>query len=310
LRSDIEIEGISDFIGKRIVVGAEGSGTRTVVLVLLGAHGINSQNTDFVDVATDELDGAFASNEIDGAFLIGAPESEHIAGLIRQQNVKLHGLERADAYVRRYPVLSKVSLPQGVLDLQLNRPAKDVTTVALTAMLAANKDLHPALVDLLLVAASEIHGGHSLLADAGQFPTPRYTDLPLSEEAERHFKYGPPFLLRYLPFWAATLVDRLWVMLLPLLGLAIPLIKILPPAYRWQIRRRLLRLYVELDRVDPLNNALSDDEDVAVRLERLERLDNDSVIQSVPRGYTDDVYKLRRDIDLVRRRLNATPLRR
>jgi len=142
-----------------------------------------------------------------------------------------------------------------------------------------------------------------LLGDAGQFPTPLYLDLPLSEDAERHFKYGPPFLLRYLPFWAATLVDRLWIMLLPLIGLAIPLMKLVPPAYRWQIRRRLLRLYAELERINPLRNPIQDDEDLAARLERLERLDNDSVIESVPKGYTDDVYKLRRDIDLVRRRL-------
>ena len=99
------------------------------------------------------------------------------------------------------------------------------------------------------------------------------------------------------------MVDRLWVMLLPLIGLAIPLLKLVLPAYRWQIRRRLLRLYAELERINPQRNAVKDDEDLAASLERLERLDNDSVIESVPKAYTDDVYKLRRDIDLVRRRL-------
>ena len=303
IRSDIEIEEMGDFVGKRIAVGAEGSGTRAVVVNLLDAHGINSRASEFIDITADKLANAFSSGQVDAAFLIGAPESEHIAGLIGLPQVKLHGLRRADAYVRRYPYLSKVNLPQGVLDLQANRPETDVTLVALTAMLAASDDLHPALIDLLLVAATDIHGKHSLLADAGQFPTPLYIDLPLSEDAERHFKYGPPFLLRYLPFWAATLVDRLWIMLLPLIGLAIPLMKLVPPAYRWQIRRRLLRLYAELERINPLRNPIQDDEDLTARLEKLDRLDNDSVIESVPKGYTDDVYKLRRDIDLVRRRL-------
>jgi TRAP transporter TAXI family solute receptor len=305
LRADIELEEVADFVGKRIAVGAEGSGTRAVVLNLLAAHGIDARTSEFVDVSPDELVHVFSTNEIDAAFIIGAPESDHIAGLIRVRHVKLHSLERADAYIRRYPYLSKISLPRGVLDLQSDRPETDIGTVALTAMLVARNDLHPALIDLLLVAATEIHGKHSLLADAGQFPTPLYIDLPLSKEAERYFKYGPPFLLRYLPFWAATLVDRLWIMLLPLIGLAIPLIRLVPPAYRWQIRRRLLRLYAELGRIDPLVNAVQDDEDLAARLQRLERLDNGSVIESVPKGYTDDVYKLRRDIDLVRRRLNA-----
>ena len=308
LRSDFEIKEMGDFVGKRIAVGAEGSGTRGVVLKLLNAHGVNSQNSDLIDISTDELIEAFSTSDIDAAFLIGAPESEHIANLINLRQAKLHSLERADAYIRRYPYLLKVNLPQGVLDLRADRPETDISTVALTAMLAAKDDLHPALIDLLLVAATDIHGKHSFLADAGQFPTPLYTDLPLSEDAARHFKYGPPFLLRYLPFWAATLVDRLWIMLLPLVGLAIPLMKAVPPAYRWQIRRRLLRLYAELERINPQRNAIRDDEDVAERLERLDRLDNDTEMESVPHGYTDDVYKLRRDIDLVRRRLGDVSL--
>jgi hypothetical protein len=44
---------------------------------------------------------------------------------------------------------------------------------------------------------------------------------------------------------------------------------------------------------------------LAARLKSLDRLDSGSVIKLVPKSYTDDVYKLRRDIDLVRRRLNV-----
>ena len=308
VRTDVETEGLGDFVDKRIAVGAEGSGTRVVAMNLLEAHGVNSENAELIGLSSDQLVQAFRNNDIDAAMVIGAPESEHIADLIGLQGVKLHDLKRADALVRRYPYLLKASLPQGVLSLQANLPEADMSTVAVTAMLAANRDLHPALIDLLLVAAADIHGEHSLLADAGQFPTPLYADLPLSKEAERHFKYGPPFLLRYLPFWAATLVDRLWIMLLPLIGLAIPLVKLVPPAYRWHIRRRLLRLYAELDLIDPLANAIQDDEDLAARLQRLEQIDNASVGESVPKSYKDNVYKLRRDIDLVRRRLVATSI--
>ena len=127
--------------------------------------------------------------------------------------------------------------------------------------------------------------------------------MPLSSEAKRFYKYGPPFLMRYLPFWAATLVDRLWVVLLPFIGLAIPLVKLLPPVYRWRIRRRLLRRYALLDAIDPFGNPVADSEDRERRLEQLRRLDDESTRVIVPRAYMDDVYKLRRDIDLVRRRL-------
>jgi TRAP transporter TAXI family solute receptor len=297
---------IDDLRGKRIALGTEGSGTRAVATKLLAAHGIDSSSAEFVGTALDELDSAFTLGRIDAAFMIASPESEYVSALIGRQDVSLQSLERTDAYVRRLSYLSKVELPQGVIDLRTNTPDTDVQTVALTAMLATTDDLHPALIDLFLIAATDINGQHSLLSDAGQFPTPRFIDLPLSEDAERYFQRGPPFLMRYLPFWAATLIDRLWVMLFPVIGLAIPLMKLIPPAYRWQIRRRLLRLYSELEQVDPYGNAVRDAEDLAERLQQLEKLDNDSIIASVPREYTDDVYKLRRDIDLVRRRLTET----
>jgi hypothetical protein len=172
-------------------------------------------------------------------------------------------------------------------------------------MLLARRDLHPALVDLFLVAAADIHGGHGLLADAGTFPSPRSVDVPLSDEAERHFRRGPPFLMRYLPFWAATLVDRIWVLALPLLGLAIPLFKLVPPAYQWQVRRRFVRLYVELESLDPSIVAPESDRELDDRLRRIERLEREAASARVPREYKDGLYKLRRDIDLVRRRLVA-----
>jgi TRAP transporter TAXI family solute receptor len=305
VNNNFELDTIADFAGKRIAVGAEGSGTRAVVTNLFGAYGINADTAEFSGLAGDELSAAFAANEIDAAFLIGAPESGAVKALLEQPGVTLRTFERADAYVRRYPFLSKIHLPEGVLNLEQDIPETDIDMVALTAQLAATKELHPALVDLLLIAANNIHGKHSLLADAGEFPTPQYTDLPLSAEAARHFKLGPPFLMQYLPFWAATLVDRLWVLLLPLIGLAIPLVKVLPPAYRWRIRRRILRLYAALEQIDPLVNPIRDADDLSARKQKLEELDSGSVIENVPKGYTDDVYKLRRDIDLVRRRLKG-----
>ena len=287
-------------------VGAEGSGTRAVVLSLLEANGITEQNADFPDIPMSGIAEALAKSEVDAAFIIAGPTSDLVQEIVGIPSVSLLSLNRTGAYVRRFPHLSRMVIPEGVLDLRSNFPPQDAETVALTAMLAAKEDLHPALVDLLLIAAEKVHGKHGLLADAGTFPTPRYVDLPLDEEAERHFKYGPPFLMRYLPFWAATLVDRLWVMLLPLIGIAIPLIKLVPPAYQWRIRRRLLRVYAQLESIDPARLPIEDETDRDARIAKLSRLENDPKLAKVPREYTDDVYKLRRDIDLVARRLKRT----
>lgn len=305
VRRDFEIDRLSDLGGARLSVGAKGSGTRVVAGNLLAAHGITDTSATFVDTELSELGRTLAAGDIDAAFVIADPKANIIGDLLRAPEVRVQSLKQADAYVRRYPYLTLVNLPEGVLDLQANLPEQEIKTVAMTAMLVATEDFHPALVDLLLVAAADIHGAHSVLADSGVFPTGRFVDLPLSDNAARHFKNGPPFLMRYLPFWTATLLDRLWVMLLPLFGLAIPLIKLVPPAYQWRIKRKLLRLYTELEQLDPRRKAVANEADRSRRTVALNKLDNQAVTASVPETYKDDLYKLRRDIDLVRRQLLA-----
>lgn len=305
VRSDLLIDDLGDLEGRRISVGATGSGTRAVVLDLLGANGIDDGNAQLTAVQTTELADSLSSGRIDAAFLVASPSAAIVTDLMGSPAIRLQDLRRAAAYSRRYAHLSAITLPEGVLDLEEDVPAQDTHTVAVGAMLVTREDFHPALTDLLLVAGAEIFGGHGVLADAGQFPTPQFVDVPLSEAAQRHFVYGPPFLMRYLPFWAATLVDRLWIMLLPLLGLSLPLVRIVPPAYHWQIRRRLLRIYAELDKVDPKTSPVRDEQDLQERLGKLDSLDDDSTVQGIPHSYIDDVYRLRRDLDLVRRRLGA-----
>ena len=307
-QSGSAIAEVADLAGKRISIGAEGSGTRVLITRFLVAVGITAQSARFVEMPNDELEAAFAAGEIDAAFLIAGAESSQIHSLVERDDVTLLSLRRTDAYVRQSLYLSKVVLPEGVLDLPGNRPDSEITTIAVTALLAAREDLHPALNDLLMIASAQTFGEHTLLSDAGQFPTSQYTDLPLSKEARRYFERGAPFLMRYLPFWAATLVDRLWVMLLPLIGLSIPLFKLMQPLYNWRIRRRLLKRYTALHEIDPQYNPVTTEEDRNARLRLIENLDHDSVGVVVPKSYSDDVYKLRRDIDLVRRKLSAAPI--
>ncbi len=305
IRDEIEVEHLGDLAGTRVSVGIEGSGTRAVGMSLLAANGVDASNTRILDLPlADAIDG-LAKMDIDAAFIVASPESVVIRQIIRQPGVHLYEFDRGGAYARLYPFLSPVLLPEGVLDLAANLPSTDVTTVAPTAMLAARTDLHPALVDLLLIAASEIHGRSSVLSDPGQFPTARYVDLPVSEEATRFYKYGPPFLQRVLPFWAATLVDRLKVMLLPLLALAIPLMKLMPPLYRWRIQSRFLRLYDEIQSLDPDYTDNLSGSDISRNLQELDRINHAVTSITVPRTYKSDLYKLRRDIDLVRRRLQS-----
>ncbi|MBL4615767.1 MAG: hypothetical protein JKY27_12960, partial [Magnetovibrio sp.] len=220
---------------------------------------------------------------------------------------RLLNFERAAAYTRQHRYLSAVTLHRGVISLSADIPAQNVTLLAPAATLAARADLHPALQTLFVRAASEIHGTGGVFEDPGQFPSSQYIDYPISDDARRFLENGPSFLERYLPFWAAVLVDRLKVMAIPLITLMIPLAKILPPAYRWRIRSRIYRWYKDLIRIErDMLKAQDDTTRQALRSE-LATMQHDVKNLQVPLSYTDEVYNLRLHIELVMRGLDNTP---
>src|SRR6185369_1022026 len=112
---------------------------------------------------------------------------------------------------RRFRFLSPMTLARGVVDLSRNVPAEDVRLIAATSSLVAREDMHPALVQLFVQAAARIHGGGSWTSRAGQFPSAQNSEFPLARDAERYYRNGPPLLQRYLPFWLANFIERMWV---------------------------------------------------------------------------------------------------
>jgi hypothetical protein len=196
-----------------------------------------------------------------------------------------------------------VVLPEGVIDFDLNIPSEDIILLAPAATLVARDDIHPSLVDLLLQAASEVHRSGGLFEALNQFPSQKYVDFPLNKDAVRFFKHGPPFLQRYLPFWAATLIDRLKIMLLPLLTLLIPLMKIVPPSYRWRVRRKIFHWYRELQAVDLEVNENDPLEKLNTYLTELRKIDEEVKQVTVPLSYAAELFALRIHIAHVQRRI-------
>ncbi|NKB24788.1 MAG: hypothetical protein GKR87_10520 [Kiritimatiellae bacterium] len=188
--------------------------------------------------------------------------------------------------------MSKIVLPEGVIDFQENIPPKETMLLAPVANLIAKKDFHPALVDLFLETASNIHGGGDLLTEPGQFPSMHYLSFPLNKDARRYLKSGPPFLQRYLPFWAASLIERLKFIIIPLITLLFPLFKIFPPTYRWRIRSRIFRWYKELQHVEEKLQRESHAENIELCERRLNKIEREVALLSVPISYVDQLYTL------------------
>jgi TRAP transporter TAXI family solute receptor len=295
-----DLDRVLQLRGRRIAVGAEGSGTRQLALAVLGAGGIDASNATLMDKGGAALAEAFRKREIDAACVVGSPQAAAVAQLLVAPGVRLMDLVHAEAYSRQLPYLSKIVLPRGGVDVARDIPARDVNLVATASTLLVRGDTHPALVGLLMQAASETHGGAGVFNRPGEFPKAVAVDFPLSKEAERYYKSGKPFLQRYLPFWAATLVDRLIVLLVPIVGLLVPIIKFAPTLYGWRVRRRIFRRYGELKFLEA---EVVEDPKRYTRAEWLERLDaieNEVSHIPTPLGFSDMFYTLRSHIPLVR----------
>lgn len=293
------IERLSELRGKRIAIGQEGSGIRQLAQRLLEDNDVDfRQNT----LPISGLDAAeeLQQGRIDAAFIIAAEHAPVVQVLLRSPGVKLMNFSQSFAYERRYPFLTRLTMPQGVADLVLDIPPADTRVLAPTASLVVRDDLHPALQNLLLQAARQIHGKPGFFQTANEFPSYMDGMLPLSSEAERFFKSGPPFLQRYLPFWLAVLVDRLIVLLVPVIALLIPLLRVAPALYSWRVKSKVFRCYGELKFLeDDLKNHY-DPARLAEYRQRLDALDEEAAELHVPLGFTDLVYTLREHVNLVR----------
>lgn len=301
-RPGLQIDRLPSLAGLRVAIGSQGSGTRALVTRLLKDNGFDPAAINFVDLGGREAAQALQGGELDAAFFVSSARAELIQQLLHAPGVRLASFERADAYARRYRFLTSVELPEGVVDLQANIPSQKVRLLAPAANLVVHAEIHPAVIDLLLQAAADAHEEGDWFEARGEFPQAGLLAYPLAKEAQRYYKNGPPFLQRYLPFWAASLIDRLKVMLLPLVLMLLPFFKIMPPIYTWRMRSRVYRWYAQLQAVDEqIGTAAEADRERL--LGELEQIENEVRHVNVPLSFAHHLYHLRQHIDLVRLRL-------
>ncbi len=304
-RDTVEQDRLEGLRGRRIAIGPVGSGLHVLARELLAANEMTGPPTQLLDLPTREAADALLAGRVDAVFVVAAAQSETVQRLLRAEGVRLMDLARAEGYTRRFPHLAMVTLPEGAVDLARNIPPKDTRLLASRANLVARADLHPALITVLLDAAERVHGGSGLFHAAGEFPSPRETDLPVPEDARRFYKSGRPFLQRYLPFWAAVFIDRMLVMLLPLVAVLLPVFRILPMLYSWRVRSRIYRRYGELRYLEEQVDTTFDPgrtEDYLRQIDRMEQAVNRS---HTPVSYSDLLYNFRLHAGIVREKIAA-----
>ena len=304
-RGPARLHRLSDLAGRRLAIGAEGSGTRPLALHLLEQNGIGADDAELLGLPSIEAAAALRAGEVDALFYVANASAAVVQDLLRAPGVRLMNLSRAEAYSQRDHSMATTVLHEGAIDLARGIPDEDIELLAPTATVIAREDIHPALVSMLLLALQEVHKDGGLFELPGAYPAPERLMLPSHPEAERFFRSGPPFLQRVLPFWIANLVDRLIVLAIPLLTLIIPLARLLPPVYRWRMRARVNRLYAALARVEA--GFTAGNLAAADALAELERIETDAEALQLPASYVSELYELRFYLERVRTLVSGAP---
>ena len=306
VRDGAKVTQLTQLKGLKINLGPEGTGVPKMFKQVLALNGVEPGHLTIGELPNTPATVELLEGRIDGLVFSSGPDSLLVQMLLQTPGIALFDFAQAEAYTRRLPFMSHVVLPRGIVDVGRDMPRQDYHLIAPTATLVARADLHPALIDLYVQSASAIHGGAGWFQQHGQFPSARYTEIPVAREAAKFYKDGPALLQRYMPFWLANLFDRLWVVVVALAALLIPLSKIVPPLYVWRIKSRVYRWYGQLRTVEQELEAAHGEARAAVCTSLLERLDEieELVNQvSVPLAFADGLYGLRSHINFVRQRV-------
>lgn len=289
--------------GLRINVGTVGSGVPNLMAKLLDSNHVDKLSLKLSQLEQTPATVAFLEGDLDAIVFASAPESPMVQMLLQTPGVKLMDFAQSEAYSRRFAFLSPALLPQGVVDLAANIPPQDVHLVAPTTTLVTRTSTHPALLQLFALAGNTIHGSAGWFKHAREYPNVKFNELPVSDEAERSIAGGPPLLQRYLPFWVANLVERMWLAMGIILAVLLPVSRVIPPVYAFRVRSRIFRWYAQLRQLEMRAQQLPDGSDTAALVEELNQMDRNTANISVPLSYTDELYALRNNIALVREKL-------
>ncbi|QBR00215.1 TAXI family TRAP transporter solute-binding subunit [Paraburkholderia pallida] len=292
--------------GKRIAIGRVGSGTRELSLKLLDANGMEpGGDSTFLPLDGMEAATALVSNRVDVAMLSGdSTTRELMQRLLGIPGISVMSFDEQAAYTRLFPYLESIDLPAGVLDLSRRVPPQTVHMIGPTVEIVARNTLHPAISDLIIEAADEVNGVPGLLQRAGEFPSPVAHDFRISEDASRYYKSGKSFLYRTLPFWLASVTDRLLVLLLPLAVLVFPALRAIPALYRWRVRSRIYRYYGALIAIERDALKHTSEEERRALIAELDEIESALNTLRMPLAYADAFYVLREHVGFVRMHLS------
>ncbi|MBP9491373.1 MAG: TAXI family TRAP transporter solute-binding subunit [Aliarcobacter sp.] len=296
---------IIQLISKKISIGTQGSGTKDLSLKLLKNNGIDENNTQILNHTNQEAKDLLLNGEIDAMFIISSADSKIVKELLENPSIRLFSFKRAKAYSRKYIFLESNPLYEGTIDLYKNLPFEDVNLLMTTANLIVRDDFSDELIRLILKEIKPLHNKKGLFEIENQFPNIDNLSLEINEDANRYFTYGDTWLEKLFPYWIASNIDRLKILLIPLITLMIPLSKGFFPLYRWSIRSKIYKWYKQIQTIDLASFDAKEDE-LKTLSKTITQLRHEIKAETkVPLSYMGEYYDLIMHLELVISNINT-----
>jgi TRAP-type uncharacterized transport system substrate-binding protein len=292
-----------DIAKLKINIGPVGSGTRAQALSIFKLNSLNSNAPNLLGLSNSDGIEALERGVIDGVILVDGFDSLNVQRLIKNPDIKLASFLRADAYTRLMPYFEELTVPMGGFDLGKNIPDHPIQLISTTTNLLIDNRLHPAIQVLFLEAAKEINGNKSYFSKPGEFPVYMNTEAPLSDEAKFFYEKGTPTLMKYLPFWLAEFLERMFFLLLPFAAFAYPVIKSIP-SYRTNLAKKQINsIYKELDKFERSTINSFDPVRRGEYIEVLNEMERKVLSSKAAKLATAECYSLRNNIEFIRNAL-------
>lgn len=281
-------------------VGTPGSGTFLFTNRVISMDGLPRDHANLKHMPDDEAIEALQKGTLDGMCIVDMYESPNVQNLLKIEGLQLSSFERAEAFSRLESSIETVTIPEGALDLTINRPAQSMFMIASTTELVIDQRLHPAIQTLLLMAARAINGKQSFFSQEGEFPAYKDSMLRRSKEADIFYEKGTPILMEFMPFWLAEFIRRLVITMLPFFAVAYPVIRSMPNYHKNRVRGRINRMYGALKFFEQSLVTNYDPGQKVQYLAQLDSMEREALGMKVPKSVASDYYTLRSSIDFVR----------
>jgi len=218
-RSPSELVTLAGLAGRRLVMPLEGSATAHAAQDVLARYDVTPRNASVSFMKLNDAVAALERGEHDAGFFMLAPNHGLVRRLATNPQLVLHSISDNVGISRHIDYLKPATLARGALDLRRPLPPHDIALIGATVNVVVREDVHPAVLYELLQAMSDVHKGHTLVSDPGEYPRQTGTALPVHPRALEWAKSGTPWPYLHLPAAMAGVVDAYWAPVLALFAL-------------------------------------------------------------------------------------------